>query len=244
MWRPAIALSFAPALSPALSPAIVPVFVTAVLLLLPSLGVAQSADAKHSKPHGADHHSEQTTHPEGPQMDSASPYAGFEQRDIKSLSEQDLIDLRKGSGWGLALAAELNGVPGPAHLLELREQIGLTPEQVTAIEVIYADMQTEAQAAGKRLIEAEGAIEAGFRDGDMSPQALRELIEISASARAELRYVHLSRHLETPPLLSPVQIERYNTLRGYGGDSSQDPCTAVPEGHDPEMWRRHNQCDD
>lgn len=173
---------------------------------------------------------------------SPSPYAGLQNRNIKSLSADDLSDLRKGAGWGLALAAELNGVPGPAHLLELREQIGLSPEQVAAIETIYAQMQAQAIVAGERLIAAEAAIEARFREGNLSPEALRELIDESAAARVELRYVHLLRHLETPPLLTAQQIARYNTLRGY--DSNNDPCAFVPEGHNPAMWRRHNNCTD
>jgi len=169
-----------------------------------------------------------------------SPYAGLEAREIKSLSDNDIADLRRGAGWGLALAAELNGVPGPAHLLDLRDQIGLSPEQVTAIEAIFAAMQAEAQAAGERFIAAEAAIEAAFRAGNLAPDALRALIDASAAARAELRFIHLSRHLETPPLLTAGQIARYNDLRGYG---TGDPCAAVPEGHDPAMWRRHNNCE-
>ena len=31
----------------------------------------------------------------------------------------------------------------------------------------------------------------------------------------------------------------YNSLRGY---SSADPCSNIPTGHDPEMWRQHNNC--
>jgi hypothetical protein len=27
-------------------------------------------------------------------------------------------------------------------------------------------------------------------------------------------------------------------LRGY----AEDPCLAVPEGHDAAMWRKHNGC--
>jgi hypothetical protein len=168
------------------------------------------------------------------------PYAGMEGRDIKSLSDSDLDDLRSGRGWGLALAAELNGVPGPAHLLELQDRIGLSAEQVTAIEAIFAAMQTEAEAAGERLIAAEAAIEAAFRTGDLTPVRLRTLIDTAADARAELRFIHLSRHLETPPLLTAEQIVRYKELRGYG---AADPCANVPEGHDPMMWRRHNNCE-
>lgn len=168
----------------------------------------------------------------------ASPYAGFETRAIKSLSESDLNELRRGGGWGLALAAELNGMPGPAHLLELRDEIGLAPDQVAAIQAIFDAMQREAVATGARLIKAEEAIEAAFRAGDLDDERLRALIAEAEAARAELRFIHLSRHLSTPPLLSADQIARYNALRGYGSD----PCANVPEGHDPEMWRRHNNC--
>ena len=37
------------------------------------------------------------------------PYAGFELRSIKALSDQQVADLKAGRGMGLALAAELNG---------------------------------------------------------------------------------------------------------------------------------------
>jgi hypothetical protein len=37
----------------------------------------------------------------------------LEQRDIKTLSNQQIADLRAGRGMGLALAAELNGYAGP-----------------------------------------------------------------------------------------------------------------------------------
>lgn len=173
------------------------------------------------------------------QLHGHSPYAGKETRGIKSLSEADLDDLRAGRGWGLALAAELNGVPGPAHLLELKKQIGLTPAQVTVLEALFAQMQAEAQAAGRRFLAAEAAIEAAFREGSLTPDHLRHLIGASAEARAQLRFVHLARHLETLPVLTSEQIARYNVLRGYGAG---DPCKNVPAGHDPAMWRRHNNC--
>lgn len=167
-----------------------------------------------------------------------TPYAGFETRDIKALSQSDLDELRRGGGWGLALAAELNGMPGPAHLLELREELGLSADQVVAIEAISAAMKADAIAAGERLIAAEAAIEAAFRFGDLDEPRLRALIAEAETARAELRFVHLLRHLSTPPLVSADQIARYRSLRGYGAD----PCTSVSEGHDPDMWRRHNGC--
>jgi hypothetical protein len=57
---------------------------------------------------------------------SHQPYAGLEQRSIKALSGQQIDDLKNGRGMGLALAAELNGYPGPLHVLELADRLGLT----------------------------------------------------------------------------------------------------------------------
>ena len=58
----------------------------------------------------------------GNTADLVSPYAGEEAREIRTLSEEDIRQLKNGEGWGLAKAAELNGVPGPAHLLEIADQ--------------------------------------------------------------------------------------------------------------------------
>jgi Spy/CpxP family protein refolding chaperone len=168
-----------------------------------------------------------------------SPYAGMQTRAIKSLSETDIAELRRGAGWGFALPAELNGAPGPRHLLDMKNEIGLSPEQVAALESIFEEMRSEARAAGERFIAAEAAIEAAFRAGGLTTDRLRGLVLAAAEARAELRLIHLTRHLQTPPLLTGAQIARYNALRGYG---AVDPCAATPPGHDPALWRRHNNC--
>lgn len=170
---------------------------------------------------------------------NTSPYAGFETRSIKSLSEADIEELRSGGGWGLALAAELNGVPGPAHLLELKDELDLSVDQVAEIKAIYNQMRAEATAAGERFIAAETAIEHAFASGQIDATRLQSLIDESEGVRAELRFIHLSRHLLTTPILTLEQIERYNIVRGY----TSDPCAHVPEGHNPDMWRRHNGCD-
>ncbi len=167
------------------------------------------------------------------------PYAGFEAREIKSLSQEDLEELRRGGGWGLALPAELSGRPGPAHLLELRDELGLSDTQVTSITAIRDAMRTDAIAAGERFIAAEAALSTAFANPDLVTDDLRVLVEAAAAARADLRFVHLSRHLSTPELLTTEQIERYAELRGY----ADDPCAQVPDGHDATLWRRHNGCE-
>lgn len=169
---------------------------------------------------------------------AASPYAGEQTRAIASLSEEDLAELARGGGWGLARAAELNSVPGPAHLLELADEIGLDADQRAAIEVIRDEMRADAITAGERFVAAERALHAAFTDDVPDAETLARLVEEAGAARADLRFVHLSAHLRTTPLLAPDQIERYAILRGY----ADDPCESVPEGHDTTMWRRHNGC--
>jgi Spy/CpxP family protein refolding chaperone len=136
-----------------------------------------------------------------------SPYTGQEQREIKSLSADDIAELERGGGWGLAKAAELNGVPGPAHLLEMRKDIGLTADRVAKLEVIFKDMQQKAIVEGKRLIEREKALEDAFRGGPVSDETLRKLLAEIEASRSALRYIHLAAHLTSPPLLTPEQIK-------------------------------------
>ncbi len=168
-----------------------------------------------------------------------SKYAGEEQRSIKSLSPDDIAQLRSGSGWGLAKAAELNGMPGPIHLLEIKEKIPLTDDQISVVEAAYQQMKAQAIQQGERLIELEQELELLFRTGSVTQDALRASLSRIAQQRMELRFTHLSAHLKMPGILSKDQIRKYNAIRGY---SKQDPCTNVPQGHNAEMWRKHNGC--
>ncbi len=167
-----------------------------------------------------------------------SKYAGQETRDIKSLSEDDIAELKRGGGWGLARAAELNGVPGPAHLLELKDQVPLDQDQVNRIRALYEDMRTKAIAEGERLIALERELENRFRSGGMTERHLTESLSAIGESRTRLRYIHLSTHLQTPAILTAEQIATYNSLRGY----KTSDCAQVPAGHDPVMWQRHTNC--
>lgn len=162
---------------------------------------------------------------------SHSEYAGQEKREIKSLSADDIEQLQQGKGWGLAKAAELNGVPGPVHLLEMKKEIQLTVEQVEHIESLYREMKEQAIPLGLQLIQLEGELNTAFADGSITKKKLAELLEAIADTNKQLRYVHLATHLETPKILSSEQIQTYNTLRGYNSDTL--------EHHNPEEHQGH-----
>ena len=79
---------------------------------------------------------------------SPQPYAGLQTRPLKALSGEDLADLREGRGMGLALAGELNGYPGPKHVLELARELNLTEAQRARTQELFDAMKAEAVPLG------------------------------------------------------------------------------------------------
>jgi Spy/CpxP family protein refolding chaperone len=144
-----------------------------------------------------------------------SHYAGMESRDIKALSPSDLEGLRAGRGMSLALAAELNGYPGPLHVLELGEKLELTQSQRAATQELFQRMRTAAVAAGEKLVSAERDLDRLFASKAATQQQLAQLLARVAEAQAELRGTHLQAHLEQVRILTPGQVVKYNKLRGY-----------------------------
>lgn len=145
-----------------------------------------------------------------------SPYAGMQTRPIKALSEQQVADLKAGRGMGLALPAELNGYPGPAHVLELADKLGLSTDQRARVQSLFDAMKAEAVPLGERLLDQEEALDRQFADRSITPDTLKvETAQIGAT-QAELRNAHLKYHLQTAQILTPDQMQRYAALRGYG----------------------------
>lgn len=146
---------------------------------------------------------------------SSSQYAGYQERDIKSLSAQQMEDLQAGRGMSLALAAELNGYPGPAHVLELSAQLGLTQDQQEITTALMEQMKADAKRLGKDAIESERQLDRLFRNREASEASLALAVERTGLTQATLRASHLKYHLRMVKLLTPQQIARYQELRGY-----------------------------
>jgi Spy/CpxP family protein refolding chaperone len=146
-----------------------------------------------------------------------TPYAGQEVRPIKALSPDEQNALAEGRGMGLAKAAELNGYPGPMHVIELSQRLALTPEQHSASERLMKEHRARAREMGAQLIDAERALDRLFAerkaDAAAVDAATRRVGELQAALRAE----HLKTHLAQTALMQPQQIASYQTLRGYGG---------------------------
>jgi Spy/CpxP family protein refolding chaperone len=150
---------------------------------------------------------------------AAGPYAGQEKRAVSTLSDDDAADLLAGRGWGLAKPAELNGYPGPRHVLDLAGELGLNDAQKNAVAAIYRKMLTAARQTGPRYVAAERALDEAFRSGRADPAVVAARLADAGRLRDRLREIHLVAHLETAPVLSADQRRHYQMLRGYGDDA-------------------------
>ena len=138
----------------------------------------------------------------------------------------------EGKGAGYALAGELNQYPGPRHVLDLAQDLGLTEEQEVTVEAIFTDMQAAVRPLGRELVDLEERLDRAFRDEAIDEDALAYLIEESAAVEGSLREAHLSAHLKTRDILSPEQVEEYGRLRGYSErDATSESEEYQHEGH-------------
>ena len=149
---------------------------------------------------------------------AASPYAGEQSRSIKSLSQQDIADYMGGKGMGFAKAAELNGYPGPAHVLELADKLALTGDQRAQVQGLFDSMKAEALPLGAKLIEQEAELDKQFATRTVTPESLKTSTAAVAATQGTLRETHLKYHLSTGSMLTPSQMTKYAELRGYGAD--------------------------
>ena len=119
------------------------------------------------------------------------------------MSKEDLRDFEGSwdSFWGYGKAAELNGFPGPRHVLDLKKELALTSKQVSEIEEIYRKMNLLAVKVGAELVAKEAFMDREFKEKRVNSKSLKKMIQSSAVKYSELRYIQLVAHLETAKIL-------------------------------------------
>ncbi len=151
-----------------------------------------------------------------------SPYAGQEGREIKALAADEIEGYLSGKGMGFAKAAELNGYPGPSHVMALASELALSPEQKRRTEALFRQMEAEAIALGSRLIEQERILDQQFAAKTVSNESLATLMKNIGETQGQIRRAHLAAHLEQTSILTSVQVVKYMEMRGYSGTMSHN----------------------
>ena len=128
------------------------------------------------------------------------------------LREFDQV-VAEGRGFGLAFPADQNGYPGPLHVLELKDRLGLTPEQEARMRTLFDTMLAEARRRAARLAAAEERLRHVFVAGAADAAGVRAAVAEAETARAEVRLVHLLTHLQTREALTEAQRRTYHEIR-------------------------------
>lgn len=144
-----------------------------------------------------------------------SPYATFTGRDIKSLSPEQVKALTDGAGMGLALPAELNGFPGPKHVIELADTLELSADQRQQVAGIEKKMRENATKIGAEILRFERSLNEAFAGEEIDRDSLYEMTDRIGVLQGRLRFAHLLAHIETHAVLTAAQRKAYDEARGY-----------------------------
>ncbi|MDQ3695504.1 MAG: hypothetical protein M3464_18075 [Chloroflexota bacterium] len=181
------------------------------LLVASLLGTAVAQDATPGAQHDqAAGHTGGTPSTDSPYADRYDPAAP-----IRALTPEEIGQIERGEGAGFALPAELNGVPGPSHVLTMADELGLSSVQHTQVQAIFDEMRAAVIPAGARYLAAQQVLEADFRASTLTETDLPGRIADVFGREGELVAAHLLAHLQTAQMLTPAQIADYNRLRGY-----------------------------
>lgn len=134
---------------------------------------------------------------------------------IKALSPEQVAEYLNGEGMGLARAAELNHYPGPKHVLELVDSLDLSEDQLRQVRAIRERVAASARELGATIIDKERELDMIFAMAHADAATVEHLTGEIARINGSLRAAHLVAHIETRALLSPEQVQRYDSLRGY-----------------------------
>src|SRR5258705_3574527 len=149
-----------------------------------------------------------------------SPYRDQAAREIRALTQQEVADFRDGRGMGLARAAELNGYPGPRHVLDAARagQLPLTAAQLRTVQGLFDSMAQRAQRLGGQILREEQSLEGEFRTGRINEADLRARVARIATPPGQPRAGHLRTHLENRAALTRQHGPRYHERRRDAGE--------------------------
>ncbi len=150
-----------------------------------------------------------------PAFAQESPYVEHQARPIKALSAEQVQDYVDGKGMGFALAAELNGYPGPRHVIDMNDELGTDAERMRKMEAIFARMQERAKGLGEQIVALERRLDTAFKERRVTSSELEAILGKLGALNGEVRFAHLDAHIEVTALLTDQEIGTYQRLRGY-----------------------------
>ncbi len=113
--------------------------------------------------------------------------------------------------------AEKAGWPGPRHVLAAARHLRLSRQQYAALQDICDTVQKRTRAMEAALADARADLRGALDSHRLTPGQLRHLVDRMHAIEADIQYLHLWAHTQTPRILSPRQIQAYHRLKAAHG---------------------------
>jgi Spy/CpxP family protein refolding chaperone len=140
---------------------------------------------------------------------------------LSGISESEKKALLAGSGLGAGMIAMQNGYPGPKHVLEMGDELGLTAEQKEEIGTLFAERKASFVDMGSELVKKDEELTAMFASGSVKTKDVEKLAREIGQLQGELRAGHLNAHVLTWEALTEAQREKLASMRGMHQGSGE-----------------------
>jgi Spy/CpxP family protein refolding chaperone len=125
----------------------------------------------------------------------------------------DRDQLLKGDPAGQTAVAENNGFLSPQKIVSLKEQLGLTKDQLRKMDEMLTNLPISVNVKGQEIVEAEEELNKLFESGTINEKTLRVKLERIGKMRADLRFIHLQVYLREKQIISAKQWDRLKELQ-------------------------------
>lgn len=112
----------------------------------------------------------------------------------------------------MALVAELNYYPSPQVAIELKKELGLTPDELLKITDINTELTRKKKEMGRFIIKNERVLDSLFRIKQVNDGNLVFFGQRTDLYRGELRNAVLQAYLKVSAILTTGQLKKYQQL--------------------------------
>jgi hypothetical protein len=121
----------------------------------------------------------------------------------------------------------------------MASELQLTDRQRVEIELIYQNMSNKAKNIGVAIIALEQDMDRALANKTITEENLKLMLDKSGDLYGQLRFVHLSAHLDTVQMLTVEQVQMYNKIRGYdsGGTDNSSSSNDNNTSHQQHLMR-------
>ncbi|MCW0236144.1 MAG: Spy/CpxP family protein refolding chaperone [Ferrovibrio sp.] len=123
--------------------------------------------------------------------------------------------------------AERNLYPAPQTALQLADSLSLDEPQRQQLRQLQNDTEAEISALGRRLMAEERRLARAFAENNIEATRIDALTARIAALDGRIRALRLRSHLAARDALTPDQLLRFASLRGY------QPAPEDERGDDP-----------